>query len=92
MAFKLDNNTILLIVVVTFLAYYIFSDYKEGFKPQRGVSRSSRGLSKKGAQIQVVAAPVVIPPPTNIQPVVVAPPPPPPIVVSSEDADFAGLL
>lgn len=90
MDFKLDNNTILLIVVVAFLAYYFFSDYKEGFKPQRGISRSSRGLTTKGQPQVVAPAPVVVAPPPPPPKVVVAPPPAP--VLTGDDADFAGLL
>lgn len=90
MNFQLDNNTILLIVVAAFLAYYFFSDYKEGFKPQRGISKSQRGLSKKGQQMMVT--PAVVPPSVQIpevQPVVVVPQKP---VQVGEDVDFAGLL
>jgi hypothetical protein len=91
MDFKLDNNTIILIIVLAFLAYYLFAEYKEGFKQQRGISRSSRSLTRKG-QPQVVVTPpppvVVTPPP----PPVVVTPPPPPVVLSDDDLDFAGLL
>jgi hypothetical protein len=90
MNFQLDNNTIVLIIVVAFLAYYFFSDYKEGFRAQRGISRSSRGISSK-AQAPVAPPPVVVAPPPP-PPVVVAPPPPPPQVFTGDDADFAGLL
>jgi len=91
MDFKLDNNTIILIIVLAFLAYYLFTEYKEGFKPQRGISRSSRGLSSRG-QPQVIAPPPVVVAPPPPPPRVVIAPPPPPVVLSDDDSDFAGLL
>lgn len=93
MAFKFDNNTILLLIALAILGYYIYSQQnsKEGLRQARGTTRSSRGISKKG-QVQVQQeAPVVIAP-------VALPPPPPPVVtvipvpVQKQDDDFAGLL
>lgn len=95
MAFKFDNNTILLLIALAILGYYIYSQQKskEGLRQARGTSRSSKGISKKGQVQTQQEEPVVIAP-------VALPPPPPPVVkvipvpvpVQKQEDDFAGLL
>jgi len=86
MAFNLDNNTIVLILVVAFLAWYFFSESKENFKQQKkGIQRVYRGITQ---QIKT--------PPPSPPPIVQAPPPPkivvqpPPVQIITEDD--SGLL
>lgn len=85
MNFKLDNNTLLLVIVGVFIAYYFFSGYKEGFKPQRGLTKQTKGISKTSPVIVVQQLParVSVPTPVASKPV---------LVVSEEDSDLAGLL
>lgn len=92
MNFQLDQNTIVLALVVFFIAWYFYQQSKESFKSKRGI-QSGRGSTRVGKRpLEVIAPP---PPPPQI--VVQAPPPPPvvvapPVVVTSGDGDFAGLL
>lgn len=93
MAFKFDTNTILLLIALAILGYYIYSQQnnKEGLKQTRGATKSSRGISKKGQVQTQQEEPVVITP-------VALPPSPPPVVtvipvpVQKQEDDFAGLL
>jgi|688.fasta_scaffold1900373_2 hypothetical protein len=84
MAFKLDNNTIVLILVVSFLAWYFFSESRENFKQKKGIQRVFKGITQQ----------IKTPPPPP--PIVQAPPPPkivvqpPPVQMITEDD--SGLL
>lgn len=97
MNFQFDQNTIVLGLVVIFIAWYFYQESKESFKSKKGV-QASRGTIKSGKSAPQI---VVTPQPPAPAPVVVVaqppPPPPPPKVVvvsppSESGDDFAGLL
>jgi hypothetical protein len=72
MDFESNRYTIILVLVVLFLAWYYYQSSNESFKSQRGI-KTWRSQSIKGrGRVSVTATP----------PEVVAPPPPPPVLVA----------
>jgi hypothetical protein len=95
MDFESNKYTIILVLVVLFLAWYYYQSSNESFKSQRGI-KTGRAQSIKGkSQVYATVTPteVVAPPPPP--PVLVAPPVQVPKVVkpsTSGEIDFSDLM
>lgn len=96
MNFQFDQNTVILGLVVIFIAWYFYQESKESFRSKRGVQarRTTVRLGKPSPQI-LITPPAPAPAPAPVP----APAPAPAIVVEQPLSpqyelgdDFAGLL
>ena len=94
MQFESNKYTIILVLVVLFLAWYYYQSSSESFKSQKGISKSTRSIKGKGIspvvtitpQLKVVEpTPKVIITPSVQAPTVVVP-------LTSGEIDFSQLM
>lgn len=90
-----NKYTIILVLVVLFLAWYYYQSSNESFKSQRGIikPRRSQYIKQRGPNIIKSPQPIVVetppPPKVVITPVVQAPTVVP---VTSDEIDFSQLM